>query len=152
MGDTTLRPARRRRRGGFTLVEILTSLVILAVGIVATVTMLGQAGVSQRRARNEMLCSAAAQDMLGAMEAADFGDIDPGDGRFTGAALEEALTEAGVPRPDATVTIAPYPAADTAHLKRVTITIEYGDPTSGAGHSGDVGFETLLMDDVGNMT
>ena len=139
---------RPRGRRGFTLIEILLSVVILGVAMVALMSMLAHAGRTQRFARYEMLCSTAAQDLLARLEGGSFSDITPERAPTYAAEMEADLLEQGVPDPTAEVEIAPWPDTSTAHLRRVTVTVQFGGDTVRVKDLGSIRLETLFCDSV----
>lgn len=145
------RAARRAGQPGFTLIEVLLSIVLIGVGLVAVVGLLMAAGRTERRARCQMYASQAVQDMLGEMDAAEFVDITTDNAAFAPSVIENHLTAMGVPSPQASIGIAPWPESTTEHLKRVTILVEYGDENNAAGIKGSVKYETLIANGLEEM-
>jgi len=145
----TLRDNRGSR--GFTLIEILFSLVIITGGLIAVTMMLMQASRTERNSRHRLAVSSICQDVLGEMEAADFADITADNPDFSAEKILERCRTAEVARPEVDLTIEPYPDPATAHLKRVAIDVSFGD-TNSLPERGRVRYETLLADDMDTMS
>ncbi len=145
---STCTARRPRGRRGFTLIEILLSVLILSMAMVALMSMLSHAGRTQRFARYEMLCSTAAQDLFARLEGGPFSDISSDNAQTYAAEMQAALQEQGVPDPTAEVEIAPWPDTATAHLRRVTVTVQFGGDTVRVKDLGSIRLETLFCDEV----
>lgn len=139
---------RPRGRRGFTLIEILLSVVILGMAMVALMSMLSHAGRTQRFARYEMLCSTAAQDLFARLEGGPFSEISSDNAQTYAAEMQAALQEQGVPDPTVAVEIAPWPERSTGHLRRVTVTVQFGGDTVRVKDLGSIRLETLFCDSV----
>ncbi len=142
-----MRARTRLRRRGLTLIEVMLAIVVILMGITATLALLGQAAISEARARHKMMVSTTVQDMLGRMDATEFAALTEDNPDFSAAVLQARLEEAGVPSPQVSLAIAPYPDPSTQHLKRVAIRVQYGNSKL----RGNVDFETLFADDTANM-
>lgn len=141
-------PDFRRTKHGYSLIEIMFSLVLITGGLVGAAGLILQAGRTEQHARHRLSASTIAQDVLGQMETAEFEDISLTTEAFSVATITQRCETARLPSPVVTVEIGPYPKPATAYLKRVVITIDWGNADAGPISRGHLEMESLFADDL----
>src|SRR5690349_2326149 len=101
--------------GGFSLVELLLSLMILSMVITAVVVVLVGAQARGIEAQHEAAATAAAQQQVEAKRAVDFSTLSDGTTSFT---------PSGVPR---VVTANVVTSTTNADLKQVVVTVTWNE-------------------------
>jgi prepilin-type N-terminal cleavage/methylation domain-containing protein len=71
---------RGRTQAGFSLVEIMLALAIMAVGLIAIIGLIPQGVKSSRDAADNTLAATIAHDILNSIRSQPFGSVNLGDG------------------------------------------------------------------------
>jgi len=113
-----------RRSKGFTLLEVLVALAILAIALVSIFKLQGQTLQMSAKARFLTVAPQLAQAKLAEIETQDFDDITDGSGAFSGEQSDYNWTVAVEEIPTDLTTDKNY------HLIRVNVTITQTDGDS----------------------
>ena len=121
-----------RSSRGLTLIELLVSMVILVVGLVSLSTLFLGGLQINRWAQNVSVANQAAQLVLERARDLEFAEVETSDFRFASGdaeAVDDPAFEnmmATLVDWQRTVTITPYPDADSLFLKQVTVELRWG--------------------------
>jgi type II secretory pathway pseudopilin PulG len=134
-----MRSARRGLVGkgpktGATLVELLVTIVIVAIGLVGLSSAFMVAYQTQRQAQHVTKATAVASGMLEEMTAVGFHGIDD-------EAFPPTFEVEGLPLATGTVAFEPYPDSDSVNQYLVTVTIAWG---GGPGYAGQISMPTVI--------
>jgi general secretion pathway protein I len=113
-----------RRSKGFTLLEVLVALAILAIALISIFKLQGQTFRMSAKARFLTVAPHLAQAKLAEIETQDFDDIRDGSGAFSGDRSDYDWTVAVEEVPTDLITDKNY------HLVRINVTISQTDGDS----------------------
>lgn len=125
-------PPRAARRSGFTLVEIVSAVALLSIGLLAILTATRAARDTQQKAVHLSIARAIAQSKLDQVRATPFDSIPS----MAGVSTDTALPTGN----QIVVTTAKYPDASETNLYQVTVTVSW---TSAQG-ARTIRYDTLI--------
>jgi prepilin-type N-terminal cleavage/methylation domain-containing protein len=120
------------RRRGLTLIELLVTISIVAIGLLSLSTLFIAALQTNAQAYHITAASQAAQLIMERARTMDYDDVSTSHACFTSgnaAAVNDADFEAvasNLPSWQRNVSIAPYPDGSSTNLKQVTVEIVWG--------------------------
>ncbi|MFQ6133207.1 MAG: prepilin-type N-terminal cleavage/methylation domain-containing protein [Armatimonadota bacterium] len=126
--------SRLCQRRGLSLIEMMVTIVIVALGIAGVITMFLYGYQSQLNAHYSMLATAAASEKLDEMRSAGFNGLDP-------AVFPSPFAVPELPAGMGTITTEPFPLPTTDNLVRITVAVEW---EGGRGIQGNTRISTLL--------
>ncbi len=109
---------RISRRCGFSLIELMVTIVILGVGIAGVAAMFLYGYRAQLNAHYTILATAAANEVLEEMRSAGYNNVDSEH-------FPSAFTVADVPRGVGTIAWEQFPAPTSTNMKRVTVEVSW---------------------------
>ncbi len=119
-----MRPGRRQ--GGFTLIEILVSLVVVVIGLLGSIALLRTTGRVTRLARQLATATSAAGQVMEDLRASDLMTL-PASGAYADVVGSDGTTY------HQSYTVAPLGGSATVRL--LTATATFADEDDGAAHT-----------------
>jgi prepilin-type N-terminal cleavage/methylation domain-containing protein len=110
--------SRLSGRSGVTLVELLVTMTILAIGLVGVASMFIVAYQSQIQAHYASVATDAAAAKIEEMKAAGFGDINA-------TTFPPTFTVAGLPSGQGTCSFQPYPNSTSTDQYAINVTVAW---------------------------
>ena len=121
-------------RSGFSLIELMVTIVLLGLGIASVAVMFLHGYRSQLNAHYTVLATAATNEALEEMRSAGYNSLDTEH-------FPATFTLGSVPRGAGTVTMEQFPTPTSNNMKKVTVQISwYG----GRNIQGSTGASTLI--------
>ncbi len=108
----------RSPQAGFSLIELIVTIVILAIGIVGVLTMFLCAYQSQLNAHYTMLATAAAVEKLEEMRSAGYNGINS-------VTFASPFALPDLPGGVGTIAYTPFPEATSDNLYRITVQVQW---------------------------
>jgi prepilin-type N-terminal cleavage/methylation domain-containing protein len=109
---------RLHTRRGLSLIELMVTIVILAIGLVAVSTMFVFGYQSQLNAHYQILATAEANRILEQMRSAGYNHIDS-------TTFPSPFTVTSVPQGTGDITIAPFPAPTSPNMYKITVRVNW---------------------------
>lgn len=126
--------ARLRRRGGFSLIEMMVTIILVAIGLAGVISMFLHGYQSQLNAHYMIIATAVAAEKLDEMRSAGFNGLDP-------ATFPSPFAVTELPQGMGTITIEPFPDPTTDNMVRIEVRVEW---EGGRGIQGNTRVATLL--------